>query len=83
MVIYTDEMRRVVHQLDGWRPKSFQLVILVDDVFINLQMGTSSLMKLSHDDKIGAVNYTMLVAKALEDLGATVQVVREPFDDKK
>ena len=48
-IVYTDEMRRAVHQLDSWRPKSFQLVILVDDVFINLKMGTSSLMKLSHD----------------------------------
>ena len=82
-MIYTDEMRRAVHQLDHWRPKSFRIIILVDDVFINIKMSTSDIMKLSHDDKIRAVNYTTLVAKALEDLGAVVQIIREPFEDER
>ena len=46
-------------------------------------MSTSDIMKLSHDDKIRAVNYTTLVAKALEDLGAVVQIIREPFEDER
>lgn len=75
--MYTDEMRRAFHSLDSHKPKGFGLTVIDNDSFITLRANESDFMRLLDEDKRRAVEYMVLVKKALEYNGAIVLLVRE------
>lgn len=75
--MYTNEMRRAFHSLDGHRPPGFNLVVIDNDNFITVRASEPEFMRLLDEDKRRAVEYMARVKKALEDNGAIVLLVRE------
>lgn len=81
MMHYTDAMRRAFHSITP--PKRFGVNLIDNEHFITIKLDERDFVRLSHDEKIEAVQYVMRVKKALEDNGAIVLVTREPLGDKK
>ena len=81
MMHYTDAMRRAFHSITP--PKRFGVKLIDNEHFITIKLDEKDFMRLSHDEKIEAVQYVIRVKKALEDNGAIVLVTREPLGDKK
>jgi hypothetical protein len=75
--MYTEEMRRAFHSLDGHRPNGFGLTIIDNDSFLSVKASEKDFMSLLDEDKRRAVEYMVRVKKALEDNGAIVLLVRE------
>ena len=75
--MYTDQMRRAVHSLDGSGPKGFALQIIDNEHFLTVRAGEADFMRLADSDKRQAVEYMVKIKKALEDCGAVVLIVRE------
>lgn len=73
--MYTEEMRRVVHSIHS--PKGFGVDIIDNDTFLTLRIDEKLLFKLSHDDKMTALQYVIRLKDALERNGAIVLVTRE------
>lgn len=73
--MYTDEMRRVVRSINA--PKGFGVDIIDNDTFLTLRIDERSLFRLTHDDKITALQYVIRLKDALEQNGAIVLVTRE------
>lgn len=73
--MYTNEMRRAFHAVRP--PKGFSVDIIDNDQFLTVKLDEMQFMRLSHDDKITAVQYVIQLKKALEMEGAIVLVTRE------
>lgn len=75
--MYTDEMARAFRSLDHYAPKGFRLQIIDHDNFLTVKADEKQFNQLVDFDKRRAVQYMVLVKKALEDNGAIVLLVRE------
>lgn len=73
-MVYTDMMKRAFHSIEA--PKGFYVDVIDNDHFITLRINEKVLMRLSHDDKIAAIQYVARVKDALEQNGAIVMIVR-------
>lgn len=73
--MYTNEMRRAFHAVRP--PKGFSVDIIDNDHFLTVKLDEMQFMRLTHDDKITAVQYVIQLKKALEMEGAIVLVTRE------
>ena len=75
--MYTNDMKRAFHSIIP--PKNFGVTLIDDDNFITIKLDEKELIRLSHDDKIQAIQYVVKVKDALEQNGAIVLVTREPL----
>jgi hypothetical protein len=75
--MYTQEMARAFHSLNGHAPKGFILQVIDQDNFLTVKADEKAFMRLGDEDKRRAVEYMVRVKKALEDNGAIVLLVRE------
>lgn len=73
--MYTDKMKMAFHSVRA--PKNFYVELEDNDNFITVRAKESVFMRLSDDEKRGAVEYMARVKKALEDAGTIVLLVRE------
>lgn len=80
--MYTDDMRRAFKYLDSHCPRGFGVELVDNENFITIRVKEDALDKLTHDDKIKAVEYLFRVKDALEQNGAVVLVVRKPSERK-
>lgn len=76
--MYTAEMRRAFHSITP--PKNFSLEIIDNDNFLTIRLDERNFHRLTHDEKIEAVQYAMKVKDALEQNGAIVLVVRKALE---
>jgi hypothetical protein len=75
--MYTTEMAKAFRSLDHYCPKGFSLQIIDNDHFISVKADEKQFNNLFDFDKRRAVEYMVLVKKALEQNGAIVLLVRE------
>lgn len=75
--MYTAEMARAFRSLDHYAPKGFALQLVDNDNFITVKASEEKFNRLDDFGKRRAVEYMVLVKKALEDNGAIVLLVRE------
>lgn len=75
--MYTAEMARAFRSLDHYAPKGFTLQLVDNDNFITVKASEEKFNRLDDFGKRRAVEYMVLVKKALEDNGAIVLLVRE------
>lgn len=73
--MYTDQMRRVVHNLTP--PKGFGVDIIDNEQFLTIKLNEKQFVGMVHDEKIAALQYVVQLKKALEENGAIVLVTRE------
>lgn len=73
--MYTDAMKRAFHSIAP--PKNFGVQLIDNDNFITIKAKEEVFMRLTDEDKRGAIEYMIRVKKALEDNGAIVLIVRE------
>jgi hypothetical protein len=73
--MYTDNMRRVVHNITA--PKGFGVQIIDNEHFLTVKLDERKFLHMAHDDKISALQYVVKLKKALEDCGAIVLITRE------
>lgn len=73
--MYTDEMRRIVHNFTP--PKGFGVNIIDNEHFLTIKLDELKFLKMSHDEKIAALQYVIKLKDALEQNGAIVLVTRE------
>jgi len=73
--MYTDAMKRAFHSITP--PPGFGVQIIDNDYFITVKAKEEIFMRLLDEDKRRAVEYMVLVKKALEDNGAIVMLVRD------
>ena len=74
-MMYTNEMKRAFRSITA--PKNFTLTIVDNEYFITVRASEPEFMRLTHFERVEAVEYMIKVKKALEDNGATVLLVRE------
>jgi hypothetical protein len=75
-------MARAFHSLSHHAPKGFSLQIIDNEHFLTVKASEKQFMKLLDRDKRMAIQYMVMVKKALEDNGATVLVIRKSLDGK-
>ena len=75
--MYTNEMAKAFRSLDHYCPKGFSLQIIDHDNFLTVKADEKQFDRLVDFDKRRAVQYMVLVKKALEENGAIVLLVRE------
>jgi len=73
--MYTDSMRRVVHNIQP--PKGFGVNIIDNEHFLTIKLDEKQFVKMLHDEKIAALQYVVQLKNALEMNGAVVLVTRE------
>jgi hypothetical protein len=73
--MYTDSMRRVVHNIKP--PKGFGVNIIDNEHFLTIKLDEFQFEKMLHDEKIAALQYVVQLKNALEMNGAVVLVTRE------
>lgn len=73
--MYTDDMRRVVHNLTP--PKGFGVEIIDNEHFLTIKLDEMKFVKMLHDEKIAALQYVIKLKDALEQNGAIVLITRE------
>ena len=73
--MYTDDMRRVVHNFIP--PKGFGVDIIDNDNFLTIKLDEIKFIKMTHDEKITALQYVVNLKDALEERGAIVLITRE------
>lgn len=73
--MYTNEMRRVVHNIKP--PKGFGVNIIDNEHFLTIKLDEYQFEKMVHDEKIAALQYVVQLKDALEMNGAIVLVTRE------
>lgn len=73
--MYTDSMRRVVHNIVP--PKGFGVDIIDNEQFLTIKLNEKQFANMVHDEKIAALQYVVQLKKALEENGAIVLVTRE------
>jgi len=79
--MYTTEMARAFRSLDHHAPKGFSVQLIDNDTFVTVKALASQFEKLDDFGKRRAVEYMVLVKKALEENGAIVLLVREGGED--
>lgn len=75
---YTDDMRKAFHSITP--PKGFGVDIIDNEFFITIRLDEKNFARMSHDDRIEALQYVVKVKSALEQNGAIVLVVRKALD---
>lgn len=70
-------MARAFRSLDHYAPKNFRLQIIDHDNFLTVKADEKQFNQLFDFDKRRAIEYMVLVKKALEQNGAIVLLVRE------
>ena len=78
--MYTNEMAKAFRSLDHYCPKGFSLQIIDHDNFLTVKADEKQFDRLVDFDKRRAVQYMVLVKKALEENGAIVLLVREGIE---
>jgi hypothetical protein len=78
-IMYTDSMRRVVHNLQP--PKGFGVNIIDNEHFLTIKLDEKQFEKMFHDEKIKALQYVVNLKNALEQNGAIVLVTREAIQE--
>ena len=73
--MYTDSMRRAFHAVIP--PKGFSIELIDNDHFLTIKLDEMKFLRMSHDEKIAALQYTVQLKKALEMEGAIVLITRE------
>ena len=73
--MYTDQMRRVVHNLIP--PKGFGVDIIDNEHFLTIKLDEKQFIKMVHVEKIAALQYVVNLKNALELEGAIVLITRE------
>jgi len=73
--MYTDQMRRAFHAIQA--PKGFSVNIIDNDSFLTVKLDEKNFIRMTHDEKIQALQYVVNLKKALEMEGAIVLVTRE------
>ena len=73
--MYTDQMRRAFHAIQA--PKGFSVTLIDNDHFLTVKLDEKSFTKMSHDEKIQALQYVVNLKNALEMEGGIVMVTRE------
>jgi hypothetical protein len=73
--MYTDAMRRIVHNIQP--PKGFGVNIIDNEHFLTIKLDEKKFLQMVHDEKISALQYVVKLKKALEDCGAVILVTRE------
>ena len=76
--MYTWDMMKAVRSLNP--PKNFHVDIIDHEDFLTVRADEIQFFKLTHDDKIAAVQYVQRVKDALEQNGAVVLVVRKALE---
>lgn len=74
-MMYTVAMKKAFRSITP--PKNFSLTIIDNDHFITVRASEPEFMKLTHFERVEAVEYMIKVKQALEDNGAIVLLVRE------
>ena len=74
-------MKMASAQLNAQRPEKAKYTIVDQEDFLVLRIDSEAMYKMSHDEKIQAVQWFIKLQKALEQEGAMVVVVRTPIDD--
>lgn len=75
VIIYTDQMRRAVHSLLA--PPGFGVDIIDNEHFLTVKLDEMQFVRMTHDEKIAALQYVVQLKNALEMEGAIVLVTRE------
>ena len=78
--MYTNEMAQAFRSLDHYCPKGFSVQLIDHDHFITVKADEKQFNRLVDFDKRRAVQYMILVKKALEENGAIVLLVREGIE---
>jgi hypothetical protein len=73
--MYTENMRRIVHNLIP--PKNFGVDIIDNASFLTIKLNEKQFIKMSHDEKIAALQYVIKLKNALEENGAIILITRE------
>jgi hypothetical protein len=73
--MYTDSMRRAFHSITP--PKGFSVELIDNEHFLTIKLDEKTFVRMFHDEKIAALQYTLNLKKALEEEGAIVLVTRE------
>ena len=73
--MYTDSMRRAFHAVQA--PKGFSVQLIDNDHFLTVKLDEKQFIRLTHDEKIAALQYVVQLKNALEMEGAIVLVTRE------
>jgi hypothetical protein len=73
--MYTDSMKRAFHAVQA--PKGFSVQLIDNDSFLTVKLDERHFVRLTHDEKIAALQYVVQLKNALEMEGAIVLVTRE------
>ena len=73
--MYTDSMRRAFHAVQA--PKGFSVQLIDNDHFLTVKLDEKQFIRLTHDEKIAALQYVVQLKNELEMEGAIVLVTRE------
>lgn len=73
--MYTDSMRKAFHSI--YPPKNFGVNIIDNEHFLTIKLDEHSFLRMTHDEKIEALQYVVKLKGALESEGAIVLVTRE------
>lgn len=73
--MYTDNMRRAFHSIQA--PKGFGVQVIDNEHFLTIKLDEFKFVKMTHDEKIAALQYVVQLKNALEMEGAIVLVTRE------
>lgn len=80
--MYTLEMQKAFHSINA--PANFGVEIREHQIegmfFLEIVADENKFVRLSHDEKIEAVEYMIKVKKAFEHNGAIVQLTRKPIE---
>lgn len=76
--MYTDSMRKAFHAVQA--PKGFAVQIIDNDHFLAVKLDERHFVRLTHDEKIAALQYVVQLKNALEMEGAIVLVTREALN---
>ena len=77
---YTDSMARAFRSITP--PSNFGVQIVDNEHFISVKAKEEIFMRLSHEEKLKAIEYMVKVKTALEDNGAIVLLVREGGEEQ-
>jgi len=68
-------MRRAFHSIQA--PKGFSVQLIDNEHFLTVKLDEKQFIRLTHDEKIAALQYVVQLKNALEMEGAIVLVTRE------
>lgn len=77
---YTDAMARAFRSIAP--PKNFGVQIVDNEHFISVKAKEEIFMRLTHEEKLAAIEYMVRVKEALEANGAIVLLTREGGEEQ-